>query len=57
MQDTETKRFNLLEHFYALGQARDEAFSEGDWERVDFIQMCIDDTQARLTAIKNQQQG
>ena len=54
MQDTETKRFNLLEHFYALGQAREEAFAEGDWERVDYLQMCIDDTESRLTAIKNQ---
>ena len=54
MQDTETKRFNLLEHFYALGEARDEAFSEGDWERVDYHQICHDDTQTPVTAIKNQ---
>ena len=44
-------RFNLQEHLNALRQARDEAFSEGDWERVDFIGNCIDDTEKQLQTL------
>lgn len=42
------RRFDLVEHLNALREARDEAFSEGDWERVDFIGNCIDDTEKQL---------
>ena len=44
-------RFDLQEHLNALRQARDEAFSEGDWERVDFIGNCIDDTEKQLQTL------
>jgi hypothetical protein len=42
------RQLDLQEHLNALRQARDEAFTEGDWERVDYIQLCIDDTERRL---------
>jgi hypothetical protein len=45
------RRFDLVEHLNALRDARDEAFSEGDWERVDFIGNCIDDTEKQLQTL------
>ncbi len=42
------RRFDIQEHLNALRQARDEAFTEGDWDRVNYIQLCIDDTEKRL---------
>ena len=44
-------RFNLQEHLNALRQARDEALSEGDWSRVDYIGNCIDDTEKQLQTL------
>lgn len=44
-------RFNLQEHLNALRQARDEALTEGDWHRVDFIGNCIDDTEKQLQTL------
>ena len=41
-------RFNVQEHLNALRKARDEAFSEGDWDSVDQLQLCIDDTEKQL---------
>jgi hypothetical protein len=41
-------RFNVQEHLNALRKARDEAFSEGDWDSVDQLQLCIDDTENQL---------
>lgn len=32
------------EHLVALEQARQEAFDSGQWDRVDMLQNCIDDT-------------
>jgi hypothetical protein len=45
------RRFDLQEHLNALREARDDAFSEGDWERVDFIGNCIDDTEKQLQTL------
>ena len=45
------RRFDLQEHLNALREARDDAFSEGDWERVDFIGICIDDTEKQLQTL------
>jgi hypothetical protein len=45
------RRFDLVEHLNALREARDDAFSEGDWERVDFIGNCIDDTEKQLQTL------
>ena len=45
------RRFDLQEHLNALQEARDDAFSEGDWERVDFIGNCIDDTEKQLQTL------
>ena len=44
-------RFNVQEYLNALREARDEAFSEGDWDRVDQLQLCIDDTENQLYVI------
>ena len=44
-------RFNLQEHLNALREARDEALSEGDWSRVDYIGNCIDDTEKQLQTL------
>jgi len=41
-------RSNIQEHLHFLLDQRAEAFSEGDWDRVDFIQLCIDDTEEQL---------
>lgn len=46
-------RFNVQEHLINLQQARDEAFSEADWDRVSFIDLCIDDTQAQLNSFNH----
>jgi hypothetical protein len=45
------RRFDLQEHLNALREARDEALSEGDWSRVDFIGNCIDDTEKQLQTL------
>ena len=45
------RRFDLREHWNALREARDEALSEGDWSRVDFIGNCIDDTEKQLQTL------
>jgi hypothetical protein len=45
------RRFDLQEHLNALRQARDEALTEGDWHRVDFIGNCIDDTEKQLQTL------
>jgi len=46
-------RFDIQEHLNALRQARDEAFSEGDWDKVDFIGNCIDDTEEQLNRLSS----
>jgi len=45
------RRFDLQEHLNALREARDDALSEGDWSRVDFIGNCIDDTEKQLQTL------
>ena len=46
-----TTRQQLIDHLANLERARDEAFAEGNWDRVDLLGNCIDDTRARLAAI------
>jgi hypothetical protein len=41
----------LIDHLANLEQARDEAFAEGNWDRVDLLGNCIDDTLARIAKI------
>ena len=41
----------LIDHLSSLEQAREEAFAEGNWDRVDLLGNCIDDTRARINAI------
>lgn len=43
-----TTRQQLIDHLADLERARDEAFAEGNWDRVDFLGNCIDDTRARI---------
>lgn len=43
-----TTRQQLIDHLANLERARAEAFAAGDWGRVDFIQLCIDDTRDDL---------
>jgi hypothetical protein len=45
-----TTRQKLIDHLANLKLARDEAFATGDWEHVDYLGLCIDDTQDALTA-------
>lgn len=45
------KRNRLTNYLFQLKQARAEAFAEGNWERVDFIQLCIDDVNAELSTL------
>ena len=42
-------RSELLNHLFALEERRQECFDEGLWDKVDFIQLCIDDTKAKLS--------
>lgn len=41
-------RNRLIQHLLLLKAAREEAFAEGNWERVDIIQCCIDDANKEL---------
>lgn len=42
-------RSELMNHLFALEERRQECFDEGLWDKVDFIQLCIDDTKAKLS--------
>jgi hypothetical protein len=41
----------LIDHLADLEKARDEAFTEGNWGRVDLLGNCIDDTNARIAKL------
>lgn len=41
----------LIDHLANLEQARDEAFAAGNWDRVDLLGNCIDDTRARIATL------
>lgn len=47
-----TTRQQLTDHLANLIKARAQAFALGNWERVDALGLCIDDTRARIAAIK-----
>jgi hypothetical protein len=44
----QTRKAKLQHHLFALQEARVEAYNMGDWDRVDLIQLGIDDTSAEL---------
>lgn len=46
-----TTRQQLIDHLADLERAREEAFAEGNWDRVDVLGNCIDDTRARIAAL------
>lgn len=45
-------RFNIQEHLINLRLAREEAFDEGDWDRVNYIGLCIEDTEKQLISLE-----
>lgn len=47
-----TQHQKLIDHLVDLEQARDEAFTEGNWERVDLLGNCIDDTRDAIAKAK-----
>lgn len=47
-----TRRQKLIDHLADLNQARADAFANGDWDRVDFIQLGIDDTRGELERLQ-----
>jgi hypothetical protein len=47
-----TKRQKLIDHLANLLRARDDAFANGEWDRVDLLGNCIDDTRDQIAAIK-----
>lgn len=47
-----TKRQQLIDHLADLERAREEAFADGNWDRVDLLQCCIDDTRGAIKACK-----
>lgn len=47
-----TTRQKLIDHLAELEQAREKAFKQGQWARVDDLQMCIDDTRDDIKALK-----
>jgi len=44
----QSRKAKLQHHLFALQEARVEAYSMGDWDRVDLIQLGIDDTSDEL---------
>jgi hypothetical protein len=45
-----TTRQQLIDHLADLEQAREEARTAGNWDRVDLLGQCIDDTRDRIAA-------
>jgi hypothetical protein len=43
-----TTKQQLTDHLADLEQAREEAYSAGNWDRVDLLGQCIDDTKAAI---------
>ena len=43
-----SERQKLIDHLADLEQAYKEARAEGNWDRVDFLGLCIDDTRAAI---------
>ena len=48
-----TTRQKLIDHLADLERAREEARADGNWDRVDFIGLCIDDTRDALKKLDN----
>jgi hypothetical protein len=46
-----SKRQQLIDRIADLQRARKEAFSAGEWERVDLLGLIIDDTRAELASL------
>jgi len=44
----QSRKAKLQHHLFALQEARVEAYNMGEWDRVDLIQLGIDDTAAEL---------
>ena len=44
----QSRKAKLQNHLFALQEARVEAYNMGEWDRVDLIQLGIDDTAAEL---------
>jgi hypothetical protein len=44
-------RSELLDQLFALKEQRQECFDQGLWDKVDFIQLCIDDTNDAIKAL------
>jgi hypothetical protein len=44
----QSRKAKLQHHLFALQEARVEAYNMGDWDRVDRIQLAIDDTSDEL---------
>jgi hypothetical protein len=49
------KTFKFEEHLKALLVEEKLCYEEGDWERLSFIRMAIDDTQDQITKAKASQ--
>lgn len=41
-------RNQLQQHLAALRAAYTEAYAAGDWDRADYVALCIDDTEVEL---------
>lgn len=44
----QSRKAKLQDHLFALQEARTEACNMGNWDRVDLIQLAIDDTSDEL---------
>lgn len=47
-----SRKSKLQEHLRALLAEDKLCFEEGDWERLNYIRMCIDDTRDQLEDIE-----
>ena len=45
-------RHEAQQRVFMIQQARDEAFKAGDWERVDFISLFLDDATTELEQLE-----
>lgn len=48
-------RQQLTAHLVALLEQDAKAFTRGDWDALDFIRLCIDDTREQIEKLKKEQ--
>jgi hypothetical protein len=47
-----SESYKLQQHIWAIEKARSDAFSEGNWDRVDYLTLCLDDSREQLEKLQ-----